>query len=119
MPPEADFAILVLNETVTTNENIKMAKLPPKNAKCPLGLKMVVSGWGNDWSSNRPTNKLWAVLQACLPMDRCPKLRSQEKYTICGGDPKEDDNSACHGGSGGNNFRNSVIEIIKHKSIFR
>ena len=94
-----------------------MAKLPPKNAKCPIGLKMVVSGWGDDWSSPRPTNKLWSVLQACLPMDRCPMLGDrQEKYSICGGDPKEDDNSACHGDSGGNHFRNKGIEII-HDNI--
>ena len=102
---DADYAILVLQKPVTTNKYIKMAKLPTKDAKCPPGHTMVVSGWGDDWyPPGRPTNKLWAVLQTCLPMDKCPKLKQKkltEKYFVCAGDPIDDDNSACRGDSGG------------------
>ena len=80
---------------------------------------MVLSGWGDDWSQDRPTNKLWAVLQTCLPMSKCPKLKQRrltEKYFVCAGDPIDDDNSACEGDSGGSFLKNTVIEQldIKH-----
>ena len=97
----ADYAILVLETPVKTNDRIKIAKLPRKGAKCPPGEYMVVSGWGKDLTSDRPTNKLWSVLQTCLPMDRCPAIKP-DKYTLCAGSLKNKTNTICGGDSGGN-----------------
>ena len=97
----ADYAILVLETPVKTNDRIKIAKLPQKGAKCPPGEYMVVSGWGVDLTSGRPRNKLWSVLQTCLPMDRCPAIKP-DKYTLCAGSLKNKTNTICSGDSGGN-----------------
>ena len=100
----ADYAIIVLKKTVTRNKSIQIAKLPPRNAKChPFGHQMVVSGWGYDgYDKTRPTNKLWAVLQTCMPLNRCPNIRSRgRRYSVCAGDYENKKNSACVGDSGG------------------
>ena len=108
----ADYAILVLEKHITTNNIIKIAKLPQRDAKCPPGNNLVVSGWGADYTSDRPTNKLWAVLQTCLPIDRCPSLGDErDKYTFCAGNLKNETNTICFGDSGGNTFDCIIIEV--------
>jgi secreted trypsin-like serine protease len=95
----ADYAILVLAWPVKTNDRIKIAKLPEKGAKCPPGNNMVVSGWGAD-TKHELTDKLWSVLQTCLPDEYCPNVE-HDRYTLCAGSLKNNANTICGGDSGG------------------
>ena len=104
-----DIAVIVLEKEVVPNNKVLIASLPEKNAACPTGQNMIVSGWGQDplrpdsAHLNRPI--LWAVMQECLNPSKCPLLNhtinQPNKNMMCVGDVEDPTNSACIGDSGG------------------
>ena len=110
-----DIAVIVLDKDVVPNNKIEIASLPAKNAACPTGKTLMISGWGAD--PLRPTelgipirHKLWAVMQECLSPSKCPLLSNTDKVTkrntICVGDAENPSNNACIGDSGGKIYSN-------------
>ena len=110
-----DIAVIVLDKDVVPNNKIEIASLPAKNAACPTGKTLMISGWGAD--PLRPTalgipirHKLWAVMQECLSPSKCPLLSNTDKVTkrntICVGDAEIPSNNACIGDSGGKIYSN-------------
>ena len=98
-----DFAILVLKEKVVPNKYVKIADLPRSDATCPKGKRLIVSGWGLDMHHpTRNINRLSAVLQECLPQEKCEISEKMKPFYLCVGDSKQPRNSACNGDSGGN-----------------
>ena len=97
-----DLAILVLEESVQTNENVQIAHLPSAEEPCPPGKDLVVCGWGDDaFNESRRTDKLWCVAQKCVDDSECPLNPFPQEYTLCISDPENENNSACGGDSGG------------------
>ena len=100
-----DVAIIVLKDEIVPGNNIKIARLPDKNAPCPKGRRLVVSGWGLDVSRFliRSQDSLWAVSLECLDDSSCPlmNIHSPNDTMLCAGDPKNLLNSDCGGDSGG------------------
>ena len=112
-----DIAILVLEEEIVPNEYVKIVNLPEPDAPCPKGMKLIVSGWGFDghktnWTTETEVkhNRLWAVYQECLSLDRCATSEEQKGQLLCVGDSENPRNSACMGDSGGNNIVDIVLQ---------
>ena len=110
-----DIAILVLEEEIVPNEYVKIVNLPEADAACPKGKKLIVSGWGYDGHQNNLTtetdvkhNRLWAVHQECLPLERCAPSEETKGQLLCVGDLEQPRNSACVGDSGGNKIGDMV-----------
>ena len=111
-----DIAILVLEEEIVPNEYVDIVNLPEADAACPKGKKLIVSGWGFDGHTMNITtetavkhNRLWAVYQECLPLDRCTTSEETKGQLLCVGDSEQPRNSACVGDSGGNNIGVMVL----------
>ena len=112
-----DIAILVLEEEIVPNEYVQIVNLPEADAACPKGKKLIVSGWGYDGHTMNITtetavkhNRLWAVYQECLPLDRCTTSEETKGQLLCVGDSEQPRNSACVGDSGGNNIGVMVLQ---------
>ena len=97
-----DLAFVVLKEQAIPSSSIQIVNLPERDARCPLGKSLVVSGWGADRTRPyRAQRYLWAVKQQCLNNDECPSHTRYEGAMICVGDEGDSRNSACVGDSGG------------------
>ena len=111
-------AILVLKHEIPekinsrTGENfVQIVNLPNPDDTCPKGKNLVVSGWGADaFNTTRKTERLWALFQECLILDKCAcstigevPCNDADMRTnyLCVGDSTERDNNVCHGDSGG------------------
>ena len=112
-----DIAILVLEKEIVPNEYAQIVNLPEADAACPKGKKLIVSGWGFDGHTMNITtetavrhNRLWAVYQECLPLDRCTTSKETKGQLLCVGDSEQPRNSACMGDSGGNNIVDIVLQ---------
>jgi len=101
--PNCDFAIAILEETVQTNQNIKIASLPSPDEEIPAGKVFVSCGWGRDaFNKTRQTDKLWCVAQEVTLNLKCPSIKPiPEEYALCTTDPDDRRNSPCNGDSGG------------------
>ena len=99
-----DLAILVLrNAPNLSSKQVKIVNLPKSDSTCPKHKIMVTSGWGTDTlGGTAKRQRLWTVLQECLPMDMCGKVTTTKRIHLCVGDTIEGDNSAYPGDSGGN-----------------
>ena len=102
----------MLKDEAVLNDYVKIVNLPKANAGCPRGKQLIVSGWGKDrYTPKRKTERLWAVLQECLPHDKCKMIPEKLKnFFLCVGDATQTTNSACRGDSGGNIFYNLRID---------
>ena len=99
-----DFAIFVLKEDVTLNDNVMVVNLPKEDANCSLGKELIVSGWGIDEYQGVGKHRyLWAVKQQCIDVSECTRYTGDPKAVLCVSDPEQPANSACHADSGGNN----------------
>ena len=107
-----DLAFIVLKEKAIPSSSIQIANLPERDAPCPLGKSLVLSGWGHDRTRPyRSQRYLWAVKQQCLNNAKCPFHARFEGAMICVGDEDDSRNSACNGDSGG------IIEPLKSQSM--
>ena len=97
-----DLAFIVLKEKAIPSSTIQIANLPERDARCPSGKSLVLSGWGLDSTRfYRSKRYLWAVKQQCLNITACPYAAGYEGAMICIGDEADSRNSACDGDSGG------------------
>ena len=102
-----DFALVVLKENITTSSKINVIKLPNENAKCPTGLKLKVSGWGNDLvRPSREFTTIWSVMQECFNISECTMYNGPKGNVLCIGDREMPLNSGCHRDSGGRGYLN-------------
>ena len=87
------------------NEYAAIANLPRADATCPTGKRLVASGWGYDMHDpTRNIDRLSAVLQQCLPQEKCKISEEMKPYYLCVGDLEQPRNSVCYGDSGGNDL---------------
>ena len=104
------------------NQYVQLALLPRRNAPTPVGMKLVVAGWGAnailgenlvDYSilldSHDSHKFLWAVKQKSVATERCTHYGDMKLHNgtfepdsvICGTGPETGMNGPFHGDSGG------------------